>query len=436
MWSLILLAVESPAIVKRPVSAKTKIRPTTSTRTSLTAQDENEQDVAIAPRKVGLNRAAIERAAAEHLPIREAHADTYSASYLEELKSATPSRPSAAANQRWEENNAIHDADTVSGAGDKAVTFDLTRHDEDAPSIIPSAAEIREKKERRRRLALEEKAEDQEQDFISLNDSGSSQRIRRSSDSEDDDNPRSKSLIIPADEYEHTSKWGESRLERDDEDIAEGFDEFVDDPGRVVMGRTGLKQQEQARRREIEKQIRSAQHMRNDSTGQDNDHDDDDDGEDEGNEDAAEIRAYEAAQTKRGTVSGGSHLSSRQREKQREERLRRRLLNLPKPQPLPEMAGVVASFKAMVTQSEQEVERARRREEDLAREKTEIEEEETRVKGLLKEAGEKFERLKGASLGTVQDSATAQEAQTGRDQERGLENLGDSALHSGAARDE
>ncbi|KAB8621899.1 hypothetical protein FH972_026010 [Carpinus fangiana] len=419
----------SPQVVVKP---KSKSRVPSSFRTSLAAStveegdDDDDGTAAIRPRKVGLNSAAADR-----LPIREtSENDTYTADYLKELKSATPNRPSSAANQRWEEQFEAKHVDVVTKFGSKAVSFDLTRQEED--SHLPSAAEIKEKKERRRRLALEEQAvDDQEEDFISLSNTGSgATRIRRATPDPEvggEQDLHSRSLIIPADEYEHKSKWGETRLDNDDEDIAEGFDEFVDDPGRVVMGRAGLKEQERIRRMDIEKQIRIAQRS-NDDVGHEEDNGDDD----IEDEDATRIRAYEASQTRHGTVSGGAHMNSRQREKEREERQHKRLHEVPTIRPIPDVDSAVARFRGMVTESQAALRKAEQTEQDLAKERDEIEREEVRLQGLLKEAGDRFEKLKNESMsiaGNGNDDHIGQESQG--EQGRGLESLSSMSSRTG-----
>ncbi|KAI9893436.1 MAG: hypothetical protein M1814_006733 [Vezdaea aestivalis] len=78
---------------------------------------------------------------------------SYSASSLAELRSSTPQAP----------------ASTPSALDlDVASKFGLSAAEAEAEASIPSAAQIRERKERRQRLAVEERAAEGEADFISL----------------------------------------------------------------------------------------------------------------------------------------------------------------------------------------------------------------------------------------------------------------------------
>ena len=134
---------------------------------------------------------------------------TYSKDYLNELKSSTPTAPKDLGNLKTTaDDEAGLDVSELEGA----IIVDI---EETGPAHIPSEAEIREKKERRARLA-------REQDFISFNDEGSGRQLS----------------FLPQ------RKKAESRLVREDEDIGEGFDEFVDD-GKISLGK---KQEREARR--------------------------------------------------------------------------------------------------------------------------------------------------------------------------------------------
>ena len=98
-------------------------------------------------------------------------------------------------------------------------------------SAIPTDAEIREKKERRARLA-------KEQDFISLDNDGGNTVIE-----DVDDELNDEKILLPYAQRASSSKE-ETRLVRDNEDIAEGFDELVSD-GRVALGKKVEREQKQ-----------------------------------------------------------------------------------------------------------------------------------------------------------------------------------------------
>lgn len=349
----------------------------------------DEQDGASclpAVQKPNLKRRVLERSAqhvikVKDLPHRDSGASvdrpSYSADYLSELKSSTPQTPSQLS---LTEEAPTVTVDIASKFGEDALALSRDQYASPLQAHIPSEAEIREKKERRRRLA-------KEKDFISLNDD-EGHDLQEDSNNEDED-PRTRSLIIPADEVDLKSKYGESRLVRDDEDIAEGFDDFVEDAGKVTLGRKAAKEQDKQRRKEMEEQIRAAQHGYGYGAGASESEDDEDDEADE--EEVKRNVAYEAAQTQKGTyVIGGGVRKDHGNKEDRE----RRRLELPKTKPVPEFKVVVGRLAEMARLKEHDVEEKRNRLQRLGKEKEEIEKEEIRVKDLLREAGERFEKLR------------------------------------------
>jgi len=413
--------------VKRPINPSrnsTKPKTSSSLRTSL-AFDEVDTDAPIADirRPKTSSKSSRDRVAETlrdrvTLPLRAGESDSrpsYNADYLAELKSSTPNTP---ANRSGAEDDKI--LRTPRGALDIASKFGadalITSHHDDTPSIIPSAAEIREKKERRQRLA-------KEQDFISLNDSGDTPaNASDGSLSDDEFRPRS-SLVIPATDVK--SKYDtDTRLIPDDEDMYESFENFTEDNGKVALGRRAAKEQDKQRRKDIADQIRSAQHGYGYTAGVSDDSDDDDE-RDKDEPDQEEIQrnaAYEAAQTRAGTYSTGSSL---QRERALEERTRRRFEIQPRVRQIPELKVVVGRFWEMVKAKEAEVEESKRRLERVARERVEMIEEEGRIKVLLKEAGERYEKLRGESNGQAAGEAV----------ESGKDGNGTSGQDEGLARD-
>lgn len=280
----------------------------------------------------------------------------------------------------------------------------------DQPSIyVPSHAEIEEKKERRRRLALEEKGDG----FIALDDEGN--KFGNSSESDDPSSRRQKrSLIIQAEERpDKPSKHGESRLgltALDDDDLAEGFDSFVDDPGRVALGASGLRAQEAQRRADIAAQIQQGE------------------GEGEGGdaEDAEaalpaserrRLRAHEKTQTKHGTYAQRHTQSdahrrahSRSRSRSREARWRRAQNRAFAARPVPVLGDAVAQYRAV--RAAQQAERAATVEKiaEIAREREEIRVEEERVQQLVKETGERLEKLMAERAGKEKEDVDAVDA--------------------------
>lgn len=273
----------------------------------------------------------------------------------------------------------------------------------DAQAYIPSQAEIDEKKSRRRRLA-------KEQDFVSLdsgNNGGDDNGASSASDGETDDGGYGKrSLVIPAEEVDLKAKYAPSRLEEDEADIGEGFDDFVEDAGRVTLGRKGMKVQEWQRRKEMAEQIKAAQFGYGYGAGVSGDESEGDDdaggegGEDVDDDEMARNAAYEAKQTRAAMYGAAGTAHSQQREeKAREERFRRRLEYQPRIRPIPELKNVVGRFWEMVEVKERALGESRKRLEALEREMVEIEGEEERVKVLLEEAGRRFEKLQMESGG-------------------------------------
>ncbi len=226
-----------------------------------------EDEDTFTPKKATLGRRVIEGNALrksipyQGLPTRAGDDDeerpTYSKNYLNELKSSTPSTPidlrdlNAAA-----ENEEGLDASELDGAMIVDVDEKFGSGTSASPALIPSEAEIREKKERRARLA-------HEKDFISFND---------------DNDDRKQLFLLPR------KKKEETRLVREDEDLGEGFDEFVED-GRISLGK---KQEREARHRQRKEMADMIQQAEGSS-------------DEESDDSEAERRAaYEAAQTRAG----------------------------------------------------------------------------------------------------------------------------------------
>ena len=384
-------------MVRRPVAASrssTKPKKSSSLRTSFApdkfAQDLGDEDVPsttatsanVTTRRVGINRLALERAteALGSLPFRadpRSDRPSYSADYLAELKSSTPSTPRPTELPVDAELDSDTDDQTISAVG---LTQALTTLDAALPSIIPTEAEIREKKERRRRLK-------HEQDFISLDAAADVPATGSASGSDEDDaRHQRRSLILPADDVDLPSKYGESRLTRDDEDedMAEGFDDFVEDAGRVSLGRRGRREQERARLRAIETQIRGG---------------DDNDGSSVDEEEVARTAAYEAAQTRAGTYGTRMTGAGRERESEREREARwRKRMEPPKVVPVPELKSAVARLVEMVAEKEEELAQSQQQLHMLEMEVKDIDEEEVRVKELLREAGDRLEKLRGQAV--------------------------------------
>lgn len=340
------------------------------------AAEALEDDGAFTPKKATLGRRVIEgNAFRKSLPYPARDDDgerpTYSKDYLNELKSSTPNKPIELQDiQATVEDEEALDASELEGA----MIVDL---EPAAPAHIPTEAEIREKKERRARLA-------HEKDFISFDDV---------------DNDRRELSLLPR------KKKPESRLVRDDEDIAEGFDEFVND-GRISLGKKQEREAKRKHRKDIADMIAKAEGS---SDG------DSDDSEEERN------AAYEAAQTRAGM--DGLH-------KPDDEETAAATQVPSKITPLPVLSECLARLQSTLSSMQQELARRTKKVADLEKEKSEILARETEVQDLLKQSGERFAALKADTNGAIADPKTLAETlkkdamMEGMGSDRGLESFG------------
>jgi hypothetical protein len=292
------------------------------------------------------------------LPTRDEEEErpSYSKDYLNELKSSTPTTPKNL-NANVEEDSGLDELDGAMVVDDENFAG--------GPAAIPSEADIREKKERRARLA-------HEQDFISLNDEGDGSQL---------------SLL-------RQRKKPESRLVREDEDLGEGFDEFVDD-GRISLGK---KQEREAKRRRRKEMADMIHHAEGSS--------------DEESDSEAETRAaYEAAQTRAGM--DGLHKPGDDVEASSVQ-VPSRII------PLPGLAECLEHLQTTMSTMEQEMQHRHENLANLEREKNEILAREVEVQELLKQAGARYSALKNDSIG----AATTRNGLPERMADRGLESFG------------
>jgi hypothetical protein len=268
---------------------------------------------------------------------------TYNKDYLNELKSSTPNAPKILTNLHpTAEDEVGLDASELDGA----IIVDMD--EQPSAAHIPSEAEIREKKERRARLA-------HEQDFISFNDEGSGRQLS----------------FLPQ------RKKAESRLVREDEDLGEGFDEFVDD-GRISLGK---KQEREARRRQRKEMADMIHHAEGSS-------------DEEEDSDAETRAAYEAAQTRAGM--DGLHKPS--------DDAAASAVQMPaRITPLPGLTECLERLRTTMSTMEQDMERRHKNMAELEKEKNEILAREVEVQELLKQAGARYAALKSDSNGTMAD---------------------------------
>lgn len=335
---------------KKPASSRLSFGP--GEIISGDAAEALEDDETFTPKKAMLGRRIIENnAVKKHTPYTNREEDeerpTYSKDYLNQLKSSTPTAPKnlQSLNVSMEDEEGL-DASELEGA----MIVDM---DEGAGTTsIPTEAEIREKKERRARLA-------HEKDFISLDDTG--------------DDRRQLSLLP-------LQKKAETRLVREDEDLGEGFDEFVDD-GRVALGKKQERETKRRQKKEMADMIFAAEG----------------EGDSEDDSEAERRAAYEAAQTRAGM--DGLHKHS--------DDVEVTSTQVPsKITPLPVLSECLARLQSTLGSMELELARKRKKLNDSKQEKVEIGSRETEVQELLKQAGARYSALKTDSNGAVGDPKT------------------------------
>jgi len=356
------------------------------------AEALEDEEATFTPRKPTLGRRAVESNASKKaasskrlpLPMVRARNDdeerpTYNKDYLNQLKSSTPTAPKdlKELNVKVEEEEGL-DASELEGAMIVDVEKFGAGTSTPAASFIPSEAEIREKKDRRARLA-------QEKDFISLDDEG------------DDGRSRQLSLLS------RTNK-AEGRLVREDEDLGEGFDEFVDD-GRISLGKKQEREAKRRHRKEMADMIRQAEGSS--------------DGESDDSE-AERRAAYEAAQTRAGM--DGLVKSS--------DTMDIESVQVPsRITPLPALSECLERLQTTLTTMEQELAKRQKKTVGLEKEKTDILAREKEVQDLLKQAGARYAALRNDSVISVGDPQALMEAHdsglAGRMfVDRGLESFG------------
>ena len=381
------------SVVKRPTLGKSKKR--SSMRISFgpgesDANDGDESsDAVVTPKKSNLSRIALEKSAqlrARSPLVQGVGASddevrpSYSKDYIAELRSSTPTtpkdlKPSA---EEEEESRAL---DIASKFGPLATIPTQTS------SAIPTAAEIEEKKARRRRLAQEGKARDDdgERPWASDDEGEDDFRMRRNEIS-----------LRPKD------KWGETRLIHEDEDIAEGFDDFVED-GRISLGRKSEREAQRKRRADMAELIHDAEGS-----------DSSDDSEEERN------TAFAAAQARAGRYG--------QKIEDEEDGTK----TPPKITPLPDLTEVLESLQIDMQTKQQRKDQILSKLQELKDDRTRIEERKAFLQEQLQKTGEEYEKLR------VESGLPALPANGDGKliTERGLDSLGTTPLAGRSSEDE
>lgn len=339
-------------VVKRPALGKAKKR--SSLRISFGGGDEandgdESSDAVVTPKKANLSRIALEKSAQlrarSPLVSETAKPTEYSKDYIAELRNSTPSTPRdlKIADEEEEEPRAL---DIASKFGPIASL--------EASSAIPTEAEIQEKKARRRRLAQEENALDDDDRAWASDDQG-----------EDEFRQHKNEISLRPKE-----KWGETRLVHDDEDIAEGFDDFVED-GKISLGRKSEKEAQRRRRAEMAELINDAEGMSGD----------------DGSGDSDEERniAFAAAQARAGRYG--------QRIEDEEDGTK----TPPRITPLPDLDEVLQGLTIDIQSRKQRKDMILQKMQDLNDDKTRIEERKKYLQEQLQKTGDEYEKIRQES---------------------------------------
>lgn len=364
--------------IARSGSTKQK-KKSSSSRLSFGPGESTDDDVGAAPtpKKTTLGKKALENNAIkkssslQNLPTRflggEEDRPRYSKEYLDELQSSTPNTPDNLASLRIadDEEDVEMSLDPSELDGATVVQSNSTDAVAAAPSRQPAATvltegQIREKKERRARLA-------READFISLDDGGDDD-----GDNEDGSDAETGAGATATVSVQFNKKKAESRLMAEDEDLGEGYDEFVEDGG-LSVGRQAEREARRRQRREMAELIHAAEEGS--------------DAESDGSE-AERRAAYEAAQRRAGMdglrradddEDGGDGVNV-----------------IPRMRPLPDLEDCLLRMRGLVQGLEDEVTRKRARIAEMRKEKEEILRREREVQEVLDRAGAKYQSLAGA----------------------------------------
>lgn len=355
---------------------------------------DGETDPVSTPKKFALGQRALENSAMKRgmasrslpLPVRSHQDDDdrpkYSREYLDELQSSTPSTPRDVSTLQVIPGDEMElDASELEGA----LIVDLPASTSAKPTTtqILTDAEIRERKERRARLALEK-------DFLSV---------------EDDDEEGGPSW---------QKKKEETRLTAEDEDLGEGFDDYVEDGG-LSLGKRAEKERRKHDRLKMAEMIHAAEGHTSDSSS---------------DSDAERRIAYESAQTR----AGLDGLKKKPRKPTTSDAL---LQVPPKITPLPNLSECLAQLQLTLNGMTAEIKAKTATVDNLRRERDDIVKREAEVQALLDETGKKYEVAMGGPKNTTAAAAAAEGKlgfRSGVEMagERGLESLGATPIRGGS----
>lgn len=335
------------------------------------------------------------------LPLRSTDAElrSYSKEHLSELQSSTPNTPPP---PRDRPVTAAADGDEEMSLDPSELEGAMVVDDTDISSAAPppppaphqseilTEAQIREKKERRARLAKQ--AGSQADDYIALSDdedtNNNNQLIdsRRTGDSY-------LSVLSRASQSARKGGAEGTRLVREDEDLGEGFDEFVEDGG-LSLGRRAERDARRRQRAQMASLIDEAEGRGEGPAATATTHIDHDAeallSEESDASEAERRAAYEAAQTRRGMDGLAAEREALTKKKRQQNGV------VPVPHriaPLPDLGDLAAAFGAKLRARRDEAVRARAHVAALRAERDDLAAREPEVQRLLDQAGERYRRL-------------------------------------------
>ncbi|TWU76378.1 hypothetical protein ED733_006477 [Metarhizium rileyi] len=334
---------DGPVVVRpsRPGAAKQKKGPRSKLSFGGDSGNGHSEELAT-QKKVPLGQRALENSAVKRgisvrtMPTRSTQEEEedrprYSKEYLDELQSSTPSTPQDISTLHISDADEMElDPSELDGA--LVVEYSGTTSPKQSTQIL-SEVEIRERKERRARLA-------QEQGFLSV---------------EADD----------TDVFGRKKKY-EGRLLAEDEDLGEGFDDYVEDGG-LSLGKRAEKERRKKQRRQMAELITAAEGNSSD---------------DSSDSDAERRMAYEASQSKAG-LDGLEKPAKNSSED---------FLQIPaKITPLPSLSECLTRLQATLRGVASDLKAKNAHLDQLRKEKEEILKRETEVQALLDETGKKYQ---------------------------------------------
>ncbi|CAK7566232.1 MAG: hypothetical protein SEPTF4163_004170 [Sporothrix epigloea] len=357
----------------------------------------------------------------------------YSQAYLDELQSSTPNTPQNLTTlqrnngvQKYGEDSELMDLDPSELDGAMVVdaselpltsevasrsSLSLTAGTTTAPAgMMMTTTQIQERKERRARRALEGDA------YLSDPD-------------RDEENGEYISLLT--DEQKRKKREKErTRLVREDEDLGEGFDEFVEEKEALSIGRKAERAARRKRKEEMAALIDAAE-LGDDVAGMEGGT-----ANDSGDDSEAERRAaYDAAQTRAG-MDGLHHWTRNGNDDEDDGSVGgvHGSIPIPRMRPLPDLATCLEQMQSALEAMEMEAAEHRQKLNEVEQEKAEIAAREAEVQAVLDAAAAKYQHIlgeKSAVFATAQPPAANFDTSSTHSPLRAIPSLGQTPLPPG-----